>query len=322
MNRSYFPIQAIPFLLIILFFSCEKEISFNGKKSDPVIVMNGIIRPDSAIKLRLTESRFFLTPVTDQTFPPVTDATIILRSDEKEIARLTHTGNGNYESDYIPQPGERLNISAESVSMKKQAGCSAIIPSAPAILSISTEAMLLDTFTYQGWTENTTITSSCDKMTIRFLDPEASSDYYRIALTLHIKRANGATEHIPIQYSSDNIVFGANDADILQEGDRNRYKVFADELVNGKEHDFTLSWFYHSYYPSDSDNKLVSAELSVELHHIAKDYFLYLKTLGAVQSSGDFGELLTEPVQIFSNISGGIGIIGAYSFDRRVLKLK
>jgi len=52
------------------------------------------------------------------------------------------------------------------------------------------------------------------------------------------------------------------------------------------------------------------SELTIDLQQLSKSYYLYQKTKFASISSDP---ILSEPVQIFSNINGGIGILASYT---------
>lgn len=48
-------------LLLILtgcFLSCKKDIKFEGTVSEPLLVLNGILTPDSVVSVHLSRSRF------------------------------------------------------------------------------------------------------------------------------------------------------------------------------------------------------------------------------------------------------------------------
>lgn len=67
-----------------------------------------------------------------------------------------------------------------------------------------------------------------------------------------------------------------------------------------------------------------AARPTVYLRSVSKNYFLYKKSLyGHLSSEGIDNELLytTEPVQIYSNVTNGIGIFAAYAEHQRMSDL-
>jgi hypothetical protein len=101
----------------------------------------------------------------------------------------------------------------------------------------------------------------------------------------------------------------------------NRYRVFTDDLFNGSEYTFKMQvrinpdeeeddndYYYTANYPDP-----VSLELYVELQHLTRDYYLYLKSRANARTNEDFGGMFTEPIQVYTNVEGGIGILGSYA---------
>jgi hypothetical protein len=57
--------------------------------------------------------------------------------------------------------------------------------------------------------------------------------------------------------------------------------------------------------------------MQVTLQSLSPSYYMYLKTREANSDS----DLFTEPVQIYTNIKGGIGIFGSYSNSTHRIEL-
>jgi len=60
---------------IFLFVSCEKDIVFKGDITDPLVVVNSYITPDSIISAHVSESRFFLNDTTS--FKEISNAELL-----------------------------------------------------------------------------------------------------------------------------------------------------------------------------------------------------------------------------------------------------
>ena len=109
----------------------------------------------------------------------------------------------------------------------------------------------------------------------------------------------------------------------------NRYHVFTDALFDGNE--YTLKLRVATSYNNDDDADTNEGdnyniepaymELCVDLQHITKDYYLYLKSRASAWGNGDFGGMFSEPIQIYNNIQGGIGILGSYTSIIYILPL-
>jgi hypothetical protein len=58
--------------------------------------------------------------------------------------------------------------------------------------------------------------------------------------------------------------------------------------------------------------------LVVELQSISESYYQYLKSM---TSNGGGDDFFSEPVQVYSNITNGIGILGSYTQSSKVVEL-
>ena len=63
-------------LVTSLWSSCENPIKFKGTETDPLLVVNAFVSPDSSLHVSLTASRFFLNNASS--FNPVDDAIVCL----------------------------------------------------------------------------------------------------------------------------------------------------------------------------------------------------------------------------------------------------
>ncbi|MDR0537393.1 MAG: DUF4249 domain-containing protein [Tannerellaceae bacterium] len=308
--------------LIFAVISCEKDIEFNGSESSPKPVLNAFLSSGETVGIRLTESRFFLYPAVDEPFKPITDATVHLRNEAGQTIPLAHTGNGYYSTDYRPASNTRLNILATFPTGMADIESTTDIPAPPLLLPTHDSlSILIDTFIYNFSTIPAQINFKCENMNLSFIDPVQTTDYYRLLLTLRRTNSNGTITHSNIQFGSSDIVFGTKEDEILEETDKNRYKVFSDEIINGKEHTINLHWNYMTLLAESDSFGSSTYDLIVELQHITKDCYLYFKSLGAAQNPGDFGNLISEPVQVYTNVTNGIGIFAAYTSTKNTYRI-
>lgn len=111
-------------------------------------------------------------------------------------------------------------------------------------------------------------------------------------------------------------------------------KVFSDELINGQEYTLHLTdeYYYEPYYGSyplkvvpdsigmeDLNEEdflpIPPKHLRVHLYAISAEYYRYLKVLQDKDTDSVSNLLidggLAEPIRVFSNIDGGVGILGS-----------
>ena len=292
---------------IFLLASCEKEIEFKGGRVEPLLVLNGLLMPDSVVSIHLSESRFFLS--SENEFKPVGNATVKLWKNGEAIATFSEHENGYYIAPYRSKTGDRLRITASAPGLHP-VECSTEILPAPEILSAEITKIQDELFDHEV------------SLTLR--DPAALANYYRLNLYLKIYFSEEYFIYMPAHFHSDDAPFSTTEFPMGDFG--NRYHIFTDAVFNGIEYPLKLQVV--ARYDSKGDNEVdgsdskkndprdniepVNMELYVDLQHITKDYYLYLKSRSSARGN-DFGGMFSEPTQIFNNIQGGIGILGSYA---------
>lgn len=123
------------------------------------------------------------------------------------------------------------------------------------------------------------------------------------------------------------VSFGCRDYLLLEQdelslGDETTYNelYFTDAKINGLNHEVqvTLSlddylfgeYEYGEYYPAASYDTN-SLQLTMYITSFSRDLYLY--ELSTQQQMSEFGSLFSEPTQIHTNVSGGIGIFAGSS---------
>ncbi|HET9570867.1 MAG TPA: DUF4249 domain-containing protein [Bacteroidales bacterium] len=330
------------FILLLLFgtfLSCETEIQFTGKVTEPVLVVNAVACADSIIHASVSLSRFFLDQ--EESLPDVTNATVALFVNGTFKENLQHVSKGNYCSHYISGQGDviRLNVSApdyESVWSETS------IPSATSDFQIDSTTAISDTSLiinqiYDGQYgyigpgtpyHNDTIGITFDythSFEVRFSNPLHIENYYRLVIYYNVV-SNGYSSYSEYKNDVEDIVFGSgkNNLDgLFEETGYDPYNVFSDELIDGTMH--TLKFKYkqniirygNRTYDSSSSNNYERI-LSIDLQSISKEYYLYLKSLKALGLADPF---MSEPVQVFTNVENGLGVFGAYTHQLRKITL-
>ncbi|MDR2682263.1 MAG: DUF4249 domain-containing protein [Dysgonamonadaceae bacterium] len=270
---------------VLSFFACEKEIKFKGDETEPQLTLNSFLTPDTTVGVHLSKSRFFLS--NEAGFPNVLNAVVTLSKNGEVIETLRETGDGYYAANYRPAIGDRLQLKASAPGLNPVEASADILP-APLILSVET-----------------TNPSNDDNFIVTLKDPSETADYYRIDLSARFyDEKNDVYYTNSVYFDSDDIVFDSGVNDPFGEN-RNTFYVFSDELFNGKEYKLKLN-VSNAYQEAKQ-------EVYVDLQHITKDYYLYLKSRDAAGTGNEAGGLFTEPVQIYNNIRGGVGILGSYT---------
>ncbi|MDR2622328.1 MAG: DUF4249 domain-containing protein, partial [Dysgonamonadaceae bacterium] len=264
-------------------------------------------------------------------FRQIDDAEVTFRKDGSPAESLQNVGEGYYIGTYVPREGDNLRITA-SCNGFDPVECETQMVSPTPVISVDTMNTRMEkSFFYNyGYDENgylvpfdsTEYLQFESDMTVTFEDPANIANYYAMELNLHVCYSSGEVFDKVIGYTSDDMVFRTNDLISFNNGNSQLLYPFSDELFDGKKYslkikaasnywnyDFPGYWNYD--FPAGKDySKITGQEIQVTLRSLSPSYYLYLKTRGATNSAPDF---FMEPVQIYTNIKGGIGIFGNYS---------
>ena len=325
----------------LLFASCEKEIEFKGEITDPLIVVNSYITPDSIISAHISESRFFLRD--SVSFKNLENADVAVWVNGVYKEKMIHIEKGTYKGTHIPSIGEIIKLVVK-VPNKKDVYCEAKIESQPVIVSIDTANIWTgerySTSTYGYSTNNGPTVWKTDTMaiikgnqinyTLKFKDNPNERNYYRLLVVIkeYYKvfdiNKKDSTIRITDNYNFNftDVVSGNNsNSDPLDfgSGSYNEYNVFSDDLINGKEYplSFSTNEDVYVYFPKYDYGQTTPVKkiVNIYLQSISKDYYMYLKSRSAAMAGTDF---FSEQVQIHNNIVGGIGILGSYTISNVV----
>ena len=302
-----------------LLASCEKTIDFSGEIIDnKTPVMISLPETDSTWTVRLTNSRFFLSSGSITT---IDNATFSLEVNGQQMGNsATNLGKGMYQMGYIPRSGDTITLNVMIPNRGElKAGCR--IPARPTISEISFD---WDTTTYiYPYDEDTTRYSYGD-VKVKFIisDPGNEKNYYMLRL---------AQRRMEYSYSGDdytwgdwyyhyltvedNVLFNPNISnEIIEIGDAENEGnsiLFTDERINGKDHQIAFSFYYNS-----QDNY----QYRLEFYSLSRDSYYFFKSRKAAENQDDLTGIFSEPVQLYTNVDGGIGILGGIASKKFILK--
>ncbi|WP_163628702.1 DUF4249 domain-containing protein [Paludibacter sp. 221] len=325
-----------------LFTACEQEIEFKGKITEPMLVVNGFLTPDSLIKVHLSESHFFTTPSSQFKNIENAEVSILYENGSEEVLR--YTTDGYYQGNNTPTPGEKIKIKVLS-SGYEQIETSTDIKEKISLTSVeagnyrvnkSASLMYITNNKY----DTIGINHNCFvDVNLKFSDPGGIQNYYRLVLNITEYYSGGTIQTRPAYFYVKDALAGSQ-MDLLDfEGGIEPYNEFADDLYDGKDFSLRIPINYYSYYeskqqpnpdgmyynpysdPEEEEEELIRIELTAKLQSISRDYYLYLKTRSEAEASSDFGGLFSEPIQIYSNVKGGLGILGSYNSSNRTISL-
>jgi hypothetical protein len=325
------------FIFFTAFFlvSCEKEIEFKGKEENPKMVLNCILNPDYEIRTILSKSQFFLLKNPEYE-KGIVGAKVYLWQNGKIIAEGTSESGGLYGG-FTPSVGDKIKITAEHPDYPSIESEEIEIPAPVPVINIDTvdvkcyateySAIYTDSYTdgYQNDMmdiENMYVAITYSKVKITFNDPEKIKNYYRVYLEISDKYDGEYEPNRRVNFYSNDIVFGSSSMGVAN---TSAYNEFNDLLFDGEKYTLTLCFYdERSYSKNDTiyyyKNIPERREVTVRLESLCESYYNYLSSLSLYNSNFD-GGFFSEPVQIYSNIKDGMGILGAYSVSLGTIEL-
>lgn len=314
---------------LILFVSCEKEIEFNGEISEPMVVLNSFISPDSIICANLTKSRFFLSNKSG--FDYINNAEISVYVNGLFREKLNFKKDGTYQASFKPNAGDTVRLLVK-VAGYDDVESTAIIQHPSNILTTEAKKVEKRREIYKTGDEISAYYLSGDcEFNVKIKDNAREQNYYRLVAK---KRNQTVYNNDTITYEYD-INFTLEGFDnqsgdmigIFDDGEsRSKQHLITDELFNGKEFvlKFATDYAYLEVVPGYEEyynykNPSSSESVVINLQVITKDMYLYLKSKES--ADGILVGFFTEPVQIYNNISNGIGILGAFTNNEYTYKL-
>lgn len=286
-------------LCIPAFTACETVVEVDIPLTEPTIVMNALMEPDSVFTATATLSKHILESE-DITFL-VENPTILVVDDESGetidelIFAVQDRGPLHFRGTQRPVPGKRYSFQLQS-PRNGWAAATETVPMSVEISSIEIDSSGL---------------SSPDgriRMDISFQDRPGERNFY--SLSLHIESfylSNGDT----IRYSYPSYLEPA-DPELEQDYYYGSELLVDDLFFDGKERTLRVKLPYYYQQPQ------FPVKMYFVLSHLSESYYKYLSTLYLQQSVS--GDPFAQPVQVFSNIENGLGILGARSKSIYALK--
>jgi hypothetical protein len=272
-------------LLVLSFVSCEKEIPFDGDLSAQKTVLNcyiGAGEPVVYAQVSRTE-----TVLSDEPFTFVSNAVVQLFDGSVLIGAFTSLGEGRYSLDYTPEAGKTYSIRCVD-PLLGEVRSSTIIPNPVAFEVVNAEPV--DEF------------GSAIDVDIQFEDGTSDENYYHL---LFFTNFDGQSSLLPFQTQEE---FLRN----TQELSENTFYYFDNCLFN--DNSFTDQLVNLNLNLLSSLN----TENYVQLVHVSSDYFNYQKSIRLAADAS--GNPFSQPVQIYSNIEGGLGIFAGYAAEEQLIE--
>ena len=303
------------FVLIIMvgLTACEKEILYDDIAPEPLLVMNGIQHVGEPARLCVEKSSFYINSETDfrvkdvhvdlyvngafKEALQVRDSmimetyTIVTEEGMEEHERPRYAFN-YCEGEYILCEGDALRLEVSSSEFDDVAVAETTIPYAPNVVSF-------DTIRVETGDDGL----STVYLSLKIDDP-AGNDYYNLypqeGLTNFTTSDPVFTDFMNIVHVDD--LFGGNDY-----YGRGAYNMFNDAYFDGTQYAISMNSTVYG------DGSYYYQPLVMEVTKVDYALYQFKKTYSDYDYADDLLSLFTEPIQVYSNVQNGAGVVCSQS---------
>ena len=314
--------KIIPIItLLIIVTSCSEVIDIDIEEGDKVIVLNGIINPDSTVRVNLAQSLSVLEP--DNSFEFIENATVELYENGTLLEELSYDTLGYYTGQSLLNNENTYKITASS-SPFESVSAEAYIPNPVALTGMSSE-FTLDSVTVQMWNPqtqeyfDTIIVEMSDDgiVEMTFNDPADEKNFYFITFTTMLPvYSYDFDQPVQIGEKMTSVNYDINGLDwenyLYMQGFMGY--VFSDDLFDGETHTVLAilnRWSFNSSWYYGGNDSFPGSAIYVNLHSVSEDFFDFVLSYSKYQDT-EYNPF-AEPVNVFSNIENGFGLFTAYS---------
>lgn len=269
---------------MLLFWGCQKVMEVELPAHEAKLVLNAVFNTDSLFTVHVSASQ---SAFSNEAHRPIENATVSLFQSEKHLLDLHYLGDGTYQADQKPEPGQYYALKVQAPTYP---GASAAIymPEEPLLYNIQASRGPVH-YDWQGATVNASFTLA---------DAAEEENFYY----LRVFTPDTSYDGIPF----NKYVRIISSSPIETEFSMETRFFFSDKLFNGKALALKLN------VENSPDNTTY-----IQVAHITKEYFQYVRTLDK-QSYNDSFNL--TPIPVTNNINNGHGLFGGSTVQTLMIK--
>ena len=313
--------RIVIFILSVCLFYCgcnrSEVYDFRGEVPESRLVIYAYAEADSLLYAEISKSR---TYVDNTELDSTSNIRCQVYVNDLYSGELQPIGNNGYLSDIRPKAGDKITIKVSCAGLKDATGSTIVCNPFPEI----------ELDTSRNW--------NMLQLRIGVKDHGGEENYYRLVVENetfyrgsfwrdgHVEIDSSITYSYDVDLSRDELLSKEIVSTILgKEINTNPYQVFTNKTFQGKKQILQASMTYPYSYERDAwaiedkdTIRFVEKEnhrLRVKVLRMDKSLFNYLYTLGLHEKQPD---MYKEPIQVYSNVQGGLGIVGS-CFTREVV---
>lgn len=304
-------------LLAIALTSCEKFVDIQVREADRRIVLSGLFCTDSTLIVHVSRTSQLspqeLGDITKPYVDPWMPDEVSLYEDDQLIGHLVgKQGNFLEMPGFRPSVGKTYRIGASQGEMKPVSATVRIPEPAP-LRAIDTTMAI---------TENG---RAVFRMSLQINDPAHQENFYALQVT-GVQRPYYDIFHriwvdSTMTYNCNPRLNGKTDGmleldflDANRDVYVDRRLFFSDRLFNGKLFELNFEVLHNSW------GKMADTVLfRVDLYQVDKSYYQYAVSEQKYRLTQN--NPFVEPVQVYSNVDNGFGLVSAYSVIRKEFRV-
>ena len=321
-------------MMAMMAAACEKEIKVDIDAQEPKVVVCGENVSGQPMSFDITYSRpvfsTFYVRTGEDYFQHVTDATLTLGIEGGGTETATRNG-GTYTFSHRPQSGEVLTLDI-AVPGQQPLKATATVPYTPVVSNIDTTTTVYqyDYYSTTGLAVSFTLAdraASDDYYSVRVKCVDTSCHFFLDSVGNLVQQDTTINYHYIRFNCTDYLLVGSTEIDIDDPTAASTFSgsemFFTDATINGTNHTIRLDiidgYYYYDDYDytpanaahgrKDLDSIVNHTTFYLEVTAFSRDHYLYRQTLNSY-TDDELLAFISEPVQIHSNIEGGIGIFG------------
>lgn len=290
--RNFCQLRHLLVLSAVLFFSCETVIDIEIPFEKPQVTMNANLQHNLFPAVRLTYSKHILD--NDWEFLPIRDAAVSLIHQNERYPLSFNDDTGEYTSlQLLLREGNTYTLEAEVPGYETVRATERIPVSVP-----------IKEVVYQGRVQ---LDAWSTREDLRFLfdDPEGEN-YYEISADFYGYFSYTDEDGNTVQYENNYPLYLEPKNPSYERDYNTDGKLLIDDtLFDGEE--AAIELFIDNVFSQEN----TEGEIRFTLKAVSSTYFQFHTTYGL--QWWNEGDPFAQPVQVFSNISNGIGILMAES---------
>ncbi|QDH79725.1 DUF4249 domain-containing protein [Echinicola soli] len=275
-------------VLSVAMFGCETVVDVDLPIERPSVVVNANFSHDSIPVAKVVFSKHILDNSNE--YLPIKDATVLLSDGQNQVPLFFNEEEGIYSNtNVVINEGRRYTLDVDVPGYDRVTGTDSIP------VSVELRDVIYEGENYiDEWDQQQNIT-------LVFNDPPGEN-YFLVKAISSFESKYVDTEGDSVFYKNVHYVDLEAKNPVYQHEFSNYYSVmFDDKLFEGEEVRFDLV-SSGSSFGEDSESAV-----DVYLYSVSKAYYEFYTTYGLQNWNAD--DPFAQPVQVFTNIQGGLGII-------------